>query len=103
MKKQSTWLWVLVGVIALALFGDEVLGIIGAIIGLVVSIGITGLVMIAVVLGAFALVVAIGGSIAIALAVAAVALVAVLFSWLWPYLLLFGIIYLLVRKRPKAV
>ncbi|KFZ28537.1 hypothetical protein IDAT_09535 [Pseudidiomarina atlantica] len=103
MKKQSTWLWVLAGIIALALFGDEVLGLLGAVIGLVVSIGITGLVMLAVVLGAFALVVAVGGSVAVAMVVAAVALVAVLFSWLWPYLLLFGIIYLLVRKRPKAV
>ena len=46
MKKQSTWLWVLAGIIALALFGDEVLGLIGAVIGLIVSIGITGLVMV---------------------------------------------------------
>lgn len=103
MRKQSTWLWVIAAVLAFFLFGDEILGLIGAIVGLVISIGVTGLVLIAIALGAFALVVAIGGSIAVAVAVAAVALVAVLFSWLWPYLLLIGIVYLLVRKRPKAV
>ncbi|MGQ4277068.1 hypothetical protein ACQ5ES_08485 [Pseudidiomarina sp. E22-M8] len=103
MGNKSTWLWVIAAVIGLALFGDEILGLLGAIIGLVVSVGITGLVMIAIALGAFALVVMVGGSIAVGLIVAAVALIAVLFSWLWPYLLLCGIIYLLVRKRPKAV
>ncbi|MFC0446514.1 hypothetical protein ACFOD1_06555 [Pseudidiomarina halophila] len=103
MGNKSTWLWVVAAIIGLALFGDEVLGLLGAIIGLVISIGITGLLMIAIALGAFALVVMVGGSVAVGLMVAAVALVAVLFSWLWPYLLLFGIIYLLVRKRPKAV
>ncbi|CAB0151681.1 hypothetical protein PSI9734_02056 [Pseudidiomarina piscicola] len=103
MRNKSTWLWVIAAILAFALFGDAILGVLGAIIGLIVSIGITGLVMLAVVIGAFALVVMVGGSIAAAMIVAAVALVAVLFSWLWPYLLLFGIIYLLVRKRPKAV
>lgn len=103
MGNKSTWLWIIVAVIGLALFGDEVLGLLGAIIGLVISIGITGLLMIAIALGAFALVVMVGGSVAVGLIVAGVALVAVLFSWLWPYLLLLGIIYLLVRKRPKAV
>ncbi|RUO57791.1 hypothetical protein [Pseudidiomarina insulisalsae] len=103
MRKQSTWLWVIAAVLAFFLFGDEILGLLGAIIGLVISIGVTGLVMLAIAVGAFGLVVAVGGSIAVAMVVAAVALAAVLFSWLWPYLLLAGIIYLLVRKRPKAV
>lgn len=103
MRKQSTWLWVIAAILAFFLFGDEILGLVGAVVGLVISIGVTGLVLVAIALGAFALVVAIGGSIAVGLAVAAVALVAVLFSWLWPYLLLLGILYLLVRKRPKAV
>jgi hypothetical protein len=103
MRKQSTWLWVIAAILAFFLFGDEILGLIGAAVGLIISIGITGLLLIAITLGAFALVLAIGGSIAVGVAVAAVALVAVLFSWLWPYLLLLGILYLLVRKRPKAV
>lgn len=103
MRRQSNWLWIVLAIAGVLFFGDELLALIGAVVGIILSIGITGLVLIAIAIGAFALVLVIGGSIAFALLVAMFALAAVLFSWLWPYVLLLGIIYLLVRKRPKPV
>ncbi|MBY6064825.1 hypothetical protein CWI80_10955 [Pseudidiomarina sediminum] len=103
MRRQSNWLWIILAIVAVVFFGDELLGLLGAVVGIILSIGITGLVLVAIAIAAFSLVLVIGGSIAFALVVAMFALAAVLFSWLWPYLLLLGIIYLLVRKRPKPV
>lgn len=103
MRRQSNWLWIILVIVAVVFFGDELLGLLGAVVGIILSIGITGLVLVAIAIAAFSLVLVIGGSIAFALVVAMFALAAVLFSWLWPYLLLLGIIYLLVRKRPKPV
>ncbi|RUO38019.1 hypothetical protein CWE22_11400 [Pseudidiomarina aestuarii] len=103
MKSSHKVWWIVAAVIGLMLFGDEILGAIGAVLGTIIGIGVTGLVTIAVAVAAFALVIMIGGSIAIALMVAAGALVFALFSWLWPFILLAAIIYVMVRKRPKPV
>lgn len=103
MKSSHKFWWIVAAVIGLMLFGDEILGALAAIVGTIIGIGVSGLVMIAIAIGAFVLVTMIGGSIALALLVAAGATVFTLFSWLWPLILLAAIIYLMVRKRPKAV
>ncbi|PWW13411.1 MULTISPECIES: hypothetical protein [Pseudidiomarina] len=103
MNKQSSWLWILLGLFALVVFGDELLAIVGAIIGVIFSVGFAGLLILAIAAVVFGAVLVVGGSVAVALLAAGVALAAVLFSWLWPYLLVGFIIYLMVRKRPKTV
>lgn len=103
MKSSHKFWWVVIAILGLMMFGDEILGLLGAVVGTIIGIGITGIVVIGVAVAAFALVVMVGGSIAMALMVAVGALFFALFSWLWPFILFAGIIYLMVRKRPKAV
>lgn len=103
MNKQSSWLWILLGLFALVVFGDELLAIVGAIIGVIFSVGFAGLLILTIAAVVFGAVLVVGGSVAVALLAAGVALAVVLFSWLWPYLLVGFIIYLMVRKRPKTV
>ncbi|RUO75560.1 hypothetical protein [Pseudidiomarina taiwanensis] len=103
MKSSHKFWWIVAAVIGLMLFGDEILGALAEIVGTIIGIGVSGLVMIAIAIGAFVLVTMIGGSIALALLVAAGATLFTLFSWLWPFILLAAIIYFMVRKRPKAV
>ncbi|KFZ30334.1 hypothetical protein IDSA_09710 [Pseudidiomarina salinarum] len=102
-KSSSNFWWIVAAIALLFIFGDEILGLIAGVFAMLLAIGITGIVVIAVVAGAFALVLMIGGSVALAMMAAVFALAVVLFSWLWPFLLLAAIIYLMVRKRPKAV
>lgn len=103
MKSDRNWLWILIGVVAFLFFADEIFGVVGAVLGLIFSVGFTGLVIVAMAAVAFAVAIFVGCSVGFAIAVAMLTLAFVLFSWLWPYLLVGLIIYLLLRKRPKPV
>ncbi len=101
--KQSNWFWIVLIALLLLLFSGEIFALIGAVLGLLFSLGIAGLVLVLIAAFAFGIVVFIGGSVALAGLIALIAVTAVLFSWFWPFLLVGLIIYLLVRKKPKAV
>ena len=103
-KASKNTLWWIVGIaLALILFGDAIFAIIGSILGAILAIGITGIVLFAVAAGAFALVVFVGGSVAVATGVALFAVAIAALGTLWPLIILALIVYLLVRKRPDAV
>ncbi|CAI8162125.1 MAG: Uncharacterised protein [Pseudidiomarina mangrovi] len=57
----------------------------------------------AVAAAAFALVVVVGGSVALATGVALFAVAIAALGTLWPFIILGLIVYLMVRKRPQAV
>jgi hypothetical protein len=101
--KRSTWVWLGLFALLLLFFGDLILAFAGAILGLIFSLGIAGLVILAIAAFAFCMVLVIGGGVATACLIAFIAASSVLFSWFWPYLLVGLIIYLLVRKKPKPV
>lgn len=103
MKTNRNWLWIVLGVIAVLFFADEVFSVIGAVLGLIFSIGFTGLLVLAIAAAGFFVAMAVGLSVGAAALVSLVVLAFALFSWLWPYLLVGFIIYLLVRNRPKTV
>ncbi|MBR9907854.1 MAG: hypothetical protein GYB30_07340 [Gammaproteobacteria bacterium] len=103
MKTNRNWLWIVVGIIAVLFFADEVFSVIGAVLGLIFSIGFTGLLILAIAAAGFFVAMAVGLSVGAAVLVSLVVLAFALFSWLWPYLLVGFIIYLLVRNRPKTV
>lgn len=103
MKSDRQWLWIVIGVVAAIFFADEIFAVVGAVLDLIFSIGFTGLVILIIAAVGFAVATAIGLSVGVALIVAAAVLALALFSWLWPYLLVGGIIYLLVRNRAKTV
>lgn len=103
-KESKNTIWWIVGiVVALLLFGDVIFAILGSILGTILAIGITGVVLFAVAAAAFALVVVVGGSVALATGVAVFAVLIAALGALWPIILLGVIGYLLVRKRPEAV
>lgn len=103
MKTNRNWLWIVVGIIAVLFFADEVFSVIGAVLGLIFSIGFTGLLVLAIAAAGFFVAMAVGLSAGAAVLVSLVVLAFALFNWLWPYLLVGFIIYLLVRNRPKTV
>jgi|GEM_PF-2984199 hypothetical protein len=103
MKTNRNWLWIVVGIIAVLFFADEVFSVIAAVLGLIFSIGFTGLLILAIAAAGFFVAMAVGLSVGAAVLVSLVVLAFALFSWLWPYLLVGFIIYLLVRNRPKTV
>lgn len=103
MKSDRRILWGVLAVIALLFFADEIFAVIGAVLGLIFSVGFTGLVILVIAAAGFAIATAIGLSIGMAMVVAVGVLALALFSWLWPYLLVGLVIYLLVRNRAKTV
>ncbi|CUA88044.1 hypothetical protein [Pseudidiomarina woesei] len=103
MKSNRNWLWIVAGLIAVVFFADEIFAIIGAVLGLIFSVGFTGLLILAIAAVGFFVAMAIGLSVGAAVLVSLGVLVFALFGWLWPYILVGVIIYLLVRDRPKTV
>jgi len=102
--KNSKGMWIFIAVIAaLVFFGPELMSILGWVIGGVISIGITGIVMLAIAAAVFFGVVLVGGSIAVAVMVTLGALLLATLSALWPILLIVGGGYLVFRKRPQTV
>ncbi|WP_404409757.1 hypothetical protein LG272_04030 [Pseudidiomarina marina] len=103
MQRKQNIMWIVIAVIAALFFADEILGFVGAVIGIVFSIGFTGLLVLALAAGAFALAVFVGCSVGLALTIAVIALALSLFGWLLPYLLVGFLVYLVVRKKPNTV
>lgn len=103
MKHNHSYVWIITGVILMVLFHEEIFSLLGSIIGFIIGIGITGLLVLGLAFGAFALALFIGCSVGVALIIAAVALVFSLFGWLLPYLLIGFVVYLLVRKKTNTV
>lgn len=103
MSSRSSRIWIVLGVLAAIVFADEIFSLLGTVIGVLFSIGITGLLILGLAIGAFALALFIGCSVGVALIIASVALVFSLFGWLLPYLLVGFLVYLLVRKKPNTV
>lgn len=102
MQRKTNIVWIILAIVAALFFADEILGFFGAILGIVFSIGLTGL-LVALAAGAFALAVFVGCSVGLALTIAVVALVMSLFGWLLPYLVVGFLVYLAVRKKPNTV
>src|SRR5690554_3901979 len=103
MKSDRKWLWIAVLVVAALFFFDEIIAVFAAVLGLIFSVGFTGLLIVAIAAAGFMVATAIGLSIGVAVVVALTVLAFALFSWLWPYLLVGFIVYLLVRNKPKTV
>lgn len=102
MKSNTGW-WI-VGIIALLIFaGPQLMSALGWIIGALFSIGIMGIVALAMAAVVFFVVTAVGGSIFLAVAVTVGALALALLSSMWPLLIICGIAYLIFRKRPETV
>lgn len=103
MQRKTNIVWIILAIVAALFFADEILGFVGAVLGIVFSVGLTGLLVLALAAGAFALAVFVGCSVGLALTIAAVALVMSLFGWLLPYLVVGFLVYLAVRKKPNTV
>lgn len=100
---MSKTMWIIVAVIAALLFGPQLMSILGWLIGGIVSVGVTGLVMLVVGAAIFFGVVAVGGSVLVAIACVFGAMVLAVLSSLWPVLIVVGLLYLFFRKRPQSV
>ena len=103
MKSNRSWLWLVVGLVAVVLFADEVFAVIGAVLGLIFSVGFTGLLILAIAAVGFFVALAVGLSVGAAVLIGLGVLAFALFGWLWPYLLIGAVLYLLVRDRAKTV
>lgn len=103
MKSISTGWWIVIGIVAALLFGPELLAAAGWILGAIISIGITGLVFLAVGALLFFIVLAVGGSVALAVLVGLGAAALAILTSFWPILLVAFVLYLLIRKRPQTV
>jgi len=100
---MSKTMWIVVAVIAALLFGPQLMAIAGWLLGGIISIGVTGLVMLIVGAAIFFGVVAVGGSVLVAMACVFGAMILALLSSMWPLLIVVGLLYLFFRKRPQSV
>lgn len=100
---SKSMIWILVGIAAVVFFGPELMSILGWVIGGIISIGVTGIVMVVVAAAIFFGVMAIGGSVVLGIAAAFIAVLLAALSSLWPILLVAGLLYLFFRKSPRSV
>lgn len=100
---MSKLAWVVVIALVAVFFGPQLIGLLGGLLGAIIGIGITGLVLIGIAAAIFGIVVAVGGSVALAMAITVGAVLLALVSSMWPVLLAVAVLYFIFRKRPQSV
>ncbi|EKE87433.1 hypothetical protein [Idiomarina xiamenensis] len=103
MKRDNSIWWILAAVVLLLCFGDNILALAGSVVGGILSFTISGVVLLAVAALVFFVVMAIFGSVFFAILMAVGALLLGGLTVFWPILLAIFVVYLLVRKKPRAV
>lgn len=100
---MSKLAWVVVIALVAVFFGPQLIGLLGGLLGAIIGIGITGLVLLGIGAAIFGIVVAVGGSVALAMAITVGAVLLALVSSMWPVLLAVAVLYFIFRKRPETV
>ncbi|MFD2632316.1 hypothetical protein [Idiomarina piscisalsi] len=95
--KKTVWL-IVIAVIAFLLFGDEIIGLAGSILGAAVELSVSLIVWLLIVGGVFFVVTTVFGSTLLGFCAAFIALVLSGISFFWPLLLCLFVLYLVFRK-----
>lgn len=103
MRQQHKIWWIVAGIVIALFFGEEILGALGHVVGSIIELSVAGLVGLAVVGIVFFVTMTVFGSVLIALAAGFVTLLLTGIGLFWPLLLCVGILYLMLRKKPRSV